>query len=61
MLSIVHGSDRVLFWRPDNTIAECIFNFHNKNLNIQRMRWNSDLTKLLLSDKSDFAYAELLS
>lgn len=51
-LCIITGTERVLFWRQNGTIAECIFNFQHKKLNIQKIRWSNDGLKVLLSDKS---------
>lgn len=59
-LCIISGNDRILFWRQNGTIAECIFSFQHKKLSIQRVKWSNDGTKALISDKNDFGYAELI-
>lgn len=59
-LCIVNGTDRVLFWRPNGTIAECIFSFQHKKISIQKMKWSTDGGKALISDKNEVVYAEMI-
>lgn len=59
-LCILTGTERLLFWKPNGTIAECIFSFQNKTkICIQKIQWSNDGTKAIISDKNEIAYVEL--
>jgi WD40 repeat protein len=51
-LCIITGTERILFWKENGTIAECIFNFQHKKISIQKIKWSNDGYKALISDKN---------
>lgn len=60
MLSIVCGTERVIFWSND-TISECSLANEQKGFNVNRIVWSGDYRKVLLLDKnSNLMYADML-
>jgi len=59
-LCVVSGVDKILFWK-NGLILECAFPLQNRKFNIQRFLWSSDNKKMLLFDKNEFIYADLVS
>lgn len=51
-LCIYNGTDRVIFWKNNGNIAECVFSFQHKKVSIQKIRWSNDGVKALISDKN---------
>ena len=58
-LCIVSGSDKVLFWK-NGVIMECAFRIENRKFSIQRISWSEDRKRMLLFDKSDVIYADIV-
>lgn len=59
-LCIACGAEKVLFWR-DGVILECSFQMENRKFNIQKFIWSRDRKKILLFDKAELIYADLVS
>jgi len=49
----------VLFWK-DGVILECSFQMENRKFNIQRFNWSEDRKRMLLFDKNEIIYADLV-
>jgi hypothetical protein len=58
-LCIITGTDRLLFWKC-GTIMECSFPLDNRKFNIQKITWSNDSKKMLMSDKTDVIYGDLI-
>ena len=58
-LCIACGTDKVLFWR-NGVIMECSFPMESKKFNVQRFIWSNDSKRMLLFDRSEVIYADLI-
>jgi hypothetical protein len=59
-LAIASGTDKVLFWREEGVILECSLKMENRKFNIQRFAWSEDRRRMLLFDKGEVIYADLV-
>lgn len=58
-LCIVSGSEKVLFWK-NGVILECAFRMDSRKFNIQRISWSEDRKRMLLFDKNELIYADIV-
>ena len=59
-LCISSGTEKVLFWK-EGVILECSFQMENRKFNIQRFTWSEDRKRMLLFDKGQVIYADLVN
>jgi hypothetical protein len=60
ILCIAAGTDKVLFWN-NGKILECSFQMENRKFNIQKFIWSEDRKRMLLFDKAEVMYADLVN